>query len=380
MAPDPPDASESWAGFAHDVAGLFDTVMADSPKGLEAEGLRYMLRYLAAGITTCVEFDDPEHPELGSLIENRRSWGLDNPDTKYSFTRLAPGAEYRVSGDPGTALELEVQVDTGHFADGRFSEWRCLKRWRRGDASLPLDESGLLSFTAPEGASYMHVREYFGDWLAERPAMLTVERVGAPLPAPPLAPEQMRDRMELLSQWLTAGARCWAELGAGLASGEPCDIAPFVPPSEATGLGGQAYGMGGFRCGEDDAVILEFEPPQCRYWSVSLATWFWESPDIANTSCSINHTQAAPVPDGTAQIVLSQRDPGIANWLDPSGHAEGTIALRLLDAEVFPTLRCRTVRFDEVRESLPDAPRVTPQERREVLSARRDAVVRRYRR
>jgi hypothetical protein len=382
MADGPAAPGEAWAGFAHRVAALPEIVTAGAPDGLGAEGLRYMLRYLAAGIATCIEFDDVTHPELGSLIENRRSWGLDNPDTKYSFTRLAPDATYRVAGDAGTALELEVQVDTGHFADGHFTEWNCLRRWRRGDASLPVDRSGVLSleFTAPARSSYLHVREYFGDWDTERPALLAVERVGAPLPARPPGLEEMAARIELLGQWLTAGARCWAELGSGLAAAPPGDITPFVPPAEATGLDGQAYGMGGFRCDDDRAVLLEFEPPACRYWSVSLATWFWESPDIANTQCSLNHTQAVTGTDGTVSIVLSQQDPGLANWLDPSGHTEGTIAFRLLDPETLPTLRYRTIRPDEVEYALPQAPRLAPGERREVLRARRAAVVRRYRR
>ena len=43
-----------------------------------AEGLRYLLRFLAAGITVCIEHDDTETPEFGRMTENRVSWGLDN--------------------------------------------------------------------------------------------------------------------------------------------------------------------------------------------------------------------------------------------------------------------------------------------------------------
>ena len=386
MADDP---GSLWERFAAQVANLEGIVMAGSPEGLEAEGVRYMLRYLAAGISTCVEFDDASHPELGSLIENRRSWGLDNPDTKYSFTRLEPGARYRIAGDPGTALEMEIQVDSGHFADGRFSEWECLQRWRRGDGSLPLGvgdpATQAMEFTAPPGAGYLHLREYFGDWESERPAVLTVERLDAPMPPDPLDMDTMAARMDLLGDWLTAGARCWAELGASIAGGaaaadESAELVPFLPPATATGLGGQAYGMVGYSCGSGECLLLEFEPPPCRYWSVSLATWFWESPDIANTQCSLNHTQAPPDADGTVRIVLSQHDPGFANWLDPSGHGTGTIAFRLLDAEALPTMHVTRLQAGDLEAGLPDSERITPQRRRETLRARRDAVVRRYRR
>lgn len=383
------DAAGLWATFADQVGGLADLVLpgAVDDELHAAEGIRYLLRYLAAGITTCVEFDDATHPELGSLIENRRSWGLDNPDTKYAFTRLEPGASYTVHGEAGTALELELQVDSGHFADGRFTEWEALARWRRGAGDLPAagrlrtEDELELTFTAPPGASYLHVREYFGDWEAERPALLTVQRAGAPLPPASLSLDALSSRMELLGLWLTAGSSCWADLGRGLASGEPGPITPFVPPVTATGLGGQAYGMGPYRCGPDDAVILELQPPMCRYWSVSLATWFWESADIANRQCSMNHTQAHVGPDGMARLVIAQRDPGVANWLDPASYERGTLALRLLDADTLPTMQQRTVHIGSLREELPpDTPLVTSAQRRALLERRRNAVVRRYRR
>ncbi|MDZ7732251.1 MAG: hypothetical protein U5R31_03305 [Acidimicrobiia bacterium] len=66
--------------------------------------------------------------------------------------------------------------------------------------------------------------------------------------------------------WLETGARCWADLSTGLLSGGPGPITPFLPPAEASGLKGQAYGMGAWRCARPHAGrhVLEFEPPACR--------------------------------------------------------------------------------------------------------------------
>src|SRR6185436_17918760 len=122
----------------------------------------------------------------------------------------------------------------------------------------------------------------FADWDAEQPSLFTIEKEGAPYPAGPLTGDELAVRMDLLGLWLTVGARCWWEIGRVLASAKPGPIAPFLPPETATGLGGQAYGTGAYACGPDDAVILELTPPTARYWSLSLATWFWESADIAD--------------------------------------------------------------------------------------------------
>lgn len=387
------DPLELWDRFTATVATMRSVVESSPHDELHrAEGVRYLLRFLSAGIAVCVEHDDADHPEIGTFIENRRSWGLDNPDTKYGFCRLAPDATYLLRGSAGTSRHLELQVNTGHMGDGNFAGWRALSRLSSDD--LVVDPDGtveiVISAHRPSDArnwmatgadaNYLHVREYFSDWAVERPAVLAIERVGAPLPAPPLSERALTDRMELLEGWLTVGLACWDELGRGLATAEPGPIAPFLPPLSATGLGGLAYGMGAYRCGPDEAVVVEFRPPVCRYWSLSLANWFWESADIANRQCSVNDVQGVIDADGMVRSVISHRDPGVANWLDPAGYERGTLAVRYLLPDGLPTLDYRTVAFDRLDVELPDTARVTPAERRATIEARRHALVWRYRR
>ena len=102
-----------------------------------AEGFRYLLRFLAAGIAVCIEHDDTTYPEIGTLIENRRSWGLDNPDTRVRVLPLDTGCDLRIRGDPGSACKLELQVNTGHFADGNFTGWHALSRLSGDELTRP---------------------------------------------------------------------------------------------------------------------------------------------------------------------------------------------------------------------------------------------------
>ena len=318
-----------------------------------AEGTRYLLRFLAAGILDCVEFMDPHDPEFVRFIDPRVSWGLDNPDCNYQLCGIDPTGTYRIWGDPGEALALELQVNTGHFADGRATEWRCARSWSRAD--LPMDASGgidLVVEPADPEASYLFLRQYFGDWSA-RPASLCIERLDTQLPPPPRAEAELAGRVDLLDTWLTAGARCWWDWGRALAEGEPGPVQPFLPPDSATGLTGQAYGMGGYDCPEDRAVILELEPPDCAYWGVQLATWFWESASVGSRQVSLNHTQAVTDDDGVVRLVIAQRDPGVANWLDAAGYDRGTVAVRYLHADALPEVAYRSVPFDRVLDELP---------------------------
>ncbi len=390
-----------WGRFAAQVDALADLVWSDSLAHddlLQAEGMRYLLRYLAAGIEICIEYDDTVHPELGVLIENRRSWGLDNPDTNYGFCRLAPDASYLLTGEPGSARHVEVQVDSGHFADGRFAEWRALSRLTADEmvtdpdgmvrihiaTERPLEARNWMA-TGPD-ADFLHVRQYFSDWESERPWGWTIERVGAPYPPTALSPADMEARLDLLGQWLTSGAHCWADLGRGLASTPADRIHAFEAPLTATGLGGQAYGMGGYNCEPDEVVVLDFDPPTARYWSVSLATWFWESPDAANRQCSLNDHQAVVDVDGRVRMVISHDDPGVANWIDTGGHRRGTVAVRFLLADAAPEVRLRRMPRSDMTNALSadlggaHTALVGPAERSEQLRSRRDALTRRYRR
>ncbi|WP_208029285.1 hypothetical protein [Rhabdothermincola sediminis] len=397
----PPDPrvldGKLWDLLLDQLAGLRSLVWAEDVPAdpvVRAEGLRYLLRFLAAGIAACIEYDDTETPELGRYIENRMSWGLDNPDCNYSYTRIRGGATYRVSGNRGTARHLELQVNTGHMADGDFAGWRTVSAMSGDELATDPDEDFEL-FLSPEEhtagnwmrlddtASFLLVRQYFDDWEHERPAELVIEQVGFPYPPAPLSTGAIGARVELLCQWLEVGARCWHAISRGILAGTPGDLTPFRPPAEASGLKGQAYGMGAWRCEPDEAVILTLDPPPCRMWGVSLCDRFWQSIDFANHQSSLNSAQASLTGRGRFVGVISHDDPGVANWLDPAGHREGTLALRYLLPEVgdLPTMRYHTVARHDLEGELPaDTPRLDPAGRRAVIERRRRAVMRRYRR
>jgi hypothetical protein len=359
----------------------------DDPE-LRAAGFRYLLRFLAAGIRICVELDDPEQPQLGASIESRMSWGLDNPDCNYTYTRVRGDTDYRIVGERGSACELEFQVNTGHQGDGDFAGWRAVSVLSAHD--LLTDPSGRFELTLSprrhdgnwmpldDSASFLLVRQYFDDWAGEEPARLAIERIGGPSSPPPLSAERMADHVELLGQWLDVGSRCWDAISRGLLAGEPGDVQPFLPPDEASGLKGQAYGMGPFACGRDEAVILELTPPACRMWSLSLCDRFWQSIDFADRQSSLNSSQATLTDDGRFIGVITHDDPGLANWLDPGGHQQGTLAVRYLRPESVPVVRYRTVPRDELDPTLPpEVPRVSVDERAAAVRRRRVGVARR---
>lgn len=355
-----------------------------------AEGFRYLLRFLASGIRVTLPGGDADYPELSRMVENGLSWGLDNPDCNYSWARVRGDAVYRIAGQRGSACHLEFQVNTGHFGDGNVGRWRTVSSLNARELQTEPDGTFELFIggakrdgnwmALDDEASFLLLRQYFDDWERERPAELTIERVGALYPQPIVTTEQVAARFDELAMWMSSGARSW-ETMSKLIVASPENQVTMTPPLEGNaGLRGQSYGLGHYSCAQDEALLVELEVPRCLMWSVQLSGWYWESMEFGGRQSSLNSSQAVVDADGRFRGVIAHDDPGVHNWIDPEGHADGTIGIRYLfpDRVTQPTLT-RIPLADLARALPPDTRRVSADERRRMLERRRRAVQLRYR-
>ena len=227
----------------------------------------------------------------------------------------------------------------------------------------------------------MLVRQYFDDWEGERPGVFSIEREGAVYPRPAQTPESLDAHLETLHTWLDAGLASWDKMSRLLLSLEKNALLVFDVSDDVDrpGLHGQSYGMGPFECAPDEAVLIEFTPPACRMWSVALCSFWFESLEFGQRQSSLNGHQARLDPDGVFRGVIAHDDPCVANWIDPEGHRQGTLAVRFLFAEETPRPVLSRVPRAELFDHLPgDVVRVTPDERSRILAARNRALQRRY--
>ena len=109
-------------------------------------------------------------------------------------------------------------------------------------------------------------------------------------------------------------------------------------------------------------------------WYVSL--------DYVNHQTSLTADQARIDPDGEIRYVISERDPGVANWLERTGHRRGYVQLRwqrlsrTLTAGRRPAGRTRPVR--RTAEHLPYYEQADrPRRWRTRIAARQAAVAER---
>jgi hypothetical protein len=365
---------------------------AGAPQGLvdQASGYRHMFVLLALGIDEALRHSDPYDPHFGPAnVDNILKWGMDCPDAAYTGAAIRGDATYRVTANRQTVRYLGFQVMSGIESTANIVA-----------DELPLDPDGsfelLLSREEPEylgnatwlpiadSTSSLVVRQFFYDWANERPADLHIECVGgrpARTEQSVLSAAGIANQLAALGEFVDASYRFWQEIEDG---GRAQGLNIFREPAALTAMGAAAENVsvwGSWQVDTDEALLVEVEPPEALYWSVSIGNHWWETIDYANHQSSLNGFQAVTDDDRVFRAVVSSRDPGITNWLDNAGHGQGPMIFRWLRADSHPVPRTRVIAFDSIDENLPSTTRrITPEERLEVIAARRAGVRRRFRR
>jgi hypothetical protein len=387
-------ADMHWTDFVSvlgDVASrvVFDNDSVDSNLA-RAEGLRYMARLLAAGIEAEINTHDAAYPEFTRLFTTGLNWGIPNPDTVYRYAPVCGDYDYRITTSIGNARDYQWEVhagDIGTFsASYTVSSSTALEAEPDGTAIIVLSRQEQQGnwLQLPEAGGFVVLRELFYDWENGQPAVLAMERVGATYPPARLHPAELIAGLERLRVHHQEVGMAGVAIAQRYYQVNPAEVL-FTPgfqggKTQDVGVQDQYYGFGHFRCDEDSAVVLEFEPPECRYWSVHLGSRFWETVEWDLRQSSLNGHQAVVDDDGVFRAVISQRDPGVPNWLDPGGRETGLVCGRYLYPKSAPNARLSTVPFDSLREQLPSATASVTPSQRDTLLRRRLAGFRRLHR
>jgi len=242
-------------------------------------------------------------------------------------------------------------------------------------AEKPTDWQGDWHPLNPAARS-LSLRQASYDWGAEREARIAIERTDLALAPRRWSEADIAERLMALCAY----PKRLAGMAMGFIAGQQqkglWNAFEHDDWAERGGVEGQHYYQGLFRLEPDCALVLETDLPETvRYWNVQLNDMRWNTLDWMNHQCSLNGGQASIDADGKFRALISMKDPGIANWLDPAGHAQGSIMLRWTGASSgpAPTLSCVAV-GDVLQQLGSGARRVTPEERRRSLRARRRAV------
>jgi hypothetical protein len=252
-------------------------------------------------------------------------------------------------------------------------------------------------------ATFISGRQLFYDWENEEPVHLTISNLdNAGRHPEPLTSEKAASQLRQMGSIIRGQMHFWLEfydkiLNVFGSNGSPEDGKYFYPingynkPNAASsdtggGMSTNVYAGGIYDLADDEALYIEATyTGDPVYVSVHLGNLWGESPDYANHQSSLNLQQMYMGEDRVQRWVVAHRDPGVQNWLDTTGLPRGYLSHRWAYSEIpeeknWPTIKAKKIRFGQISEFMPgDMPRLSAEQRSEVIRVRQKHVQKRYR-
>jgi hypothetical protein len=327
------------------------------------------------------------------------TWTGPCPDFRYRLAFVDGAQTYRIWGKRSNSRFLDIQLapSTGAVDDEAF---RKLPTFPYPVDAMHLEADGRFEIVASpdhrdgnwikldpaQDRMTLLVREAFYDWGGESPSLLRIERVASTPPRPIQWDEaEFIRHLEQAARFVQYMVHTWGLAFFDLISrseggGANTFVWPKVPGNSGVNSAAR-YGNMVYDIGPDEALIIVSDAPSSKYWSFCLMDRYTRTTDFTYHQSSLNGHQARIDGDGKFRAVLTQRDPGVPNWLDPVDIVPvGVVQFRQYFQETpvgLPTVR--KVSFDEIGRNLPpDTPRVSPADRARQLHDRAWAMLALY--
>lgn len=226
----------------------------------------------------------------------------------------------------------------------------------------------------------MTFRQFFADWETETPMQARIERLGAAAPPPVVDAPRLAEGLGVAARWVGESVEYWANM-IEMWKARPNTFLSYrqLDSNALDATPGGEPMIAYWSVPADEALIVRVKPPRAGYWAVEFGNYWWSSMDYRNRLCGTNCHYAALEDDGELILVVSHVDPGVANWIDPSGFAEGYMTIRWMLADHYPQPQATQVKLADLERHLPaTTKRVTPAQRAEQIAARRRGVLQRW--
>ncbi|MBP1687234.1 MAG: hypothetical protein H6Q33_3377 [Deltaproteobacteria bacterium] len=331
---------------------------------------------------------DPQHPKVvtitrlahtvGDVAVPGSRYGHDNPDSIYRVIPIAGSERYLINGQvPERRLTenyftlWDPKMNTVDILNGSNLALNSDRTFTITVDSDPADGRPNHIRSSPQAHEF-YIRDVILDWAADVANSLSIEKLG-----PPTTPQKSDDEQaELTARFM----RYYAEntlRWVGFTCRRPVNDFRMKLDADTDGaLRNQIYMGGQFRLTDEEALVLTVRLGGAKYFIAPITNIWGTTNDILNRTGSLNKAQSVANPDGTYTYVVSVADPGVHNWVDPSGLHEGIMTLRWAEFSTGrPTtdlgVQSEVVPLAQLRNALPAGTRfVTAAERREQIAER----------
>jgi len=349
-------------------AGYFgpDRRRMDTPQ--ERTAGRYLVANALQHGFQCWFDSDPRRPVFHRWLSPTKKLLGDNPDAVYYGTVVDPAGSYRIHGNlrgaAYTSFTVESGVQDGHLSKGLIATLNDTEFDVAADGSFEIiasPEPQARNWLRLEpGAGGITTRHYF-EWERSAAADPTfhvpiwIEPIENPGPAAPMDDAAV-----------AAGIRRVINFVRGTTIDFP-DLPPEVMPAwvsrEVNRFSGSHEGESNTEIGysakdidyrqtiyeldTSQALVMRGRFPRCRFANVVLWNHRLQTPPYRYRRVSLNRRQVRYEKDGSFEIVVAHRDPGVTNWIDAAGLFSGMIFWRfLLPEQEVPPIETQVVDVD----------------------------------
>jgi hypothetical protein len=299
-------------------------------------GYRHIMRSFAKGMEAEV-LQDADYPYFRILDWWLREGG-DNPDQRYAFSPIRGGEAYRVWGELGSATRVEFQIYAGRPWDGTgsstgFLAFEDMEISEDGSFEIlvsPDEQEGNWLVNPPEGTT-IFVRHIYADWSDAVTGDVHIDRVGFEgKRRPQETASELASRMRATSVMFGTTARTWPTFVARryMASREKNTVSAPYDTYALGGAKGRWMSGGHFELDDDQAFVIRMPRTGAQYQAIQLADLWFASMEHGNQVSSLTSQQSTRAPDDAYHYVISNQDPGYANWLDAGALRRGLFLIR----------------------------------------------------
>jgi hypothetical protein len=342
------------------AAGLHQLSWKPDDPLVEAEVQRQLMMNLSLGYF-CYFGADPSYPDFIPFL-NSVYLLQPNPDDVYLNAFIDGKSGCRIYGERGSIHLLtltvgvnmmgtteargrqlfEMDLDTATGPDGMIDLVLSTEK--------PAEHTGAWRHL-PAEAEFALIRQRSYRWGEERDARLAITPLRMDALKPRLQINEIERRTEGMLGFTERMTRFWLNY---LQSIKDKPLHEIRMTTFDGGVRAQRYWEGIFDLAPDEALILETPVPEkARYWNVQLNDLIWNTVEYVYRQSSLNGAQASIDPDGHFRAVISEADPGIANWLDTGGNNTGTLVGRWYECDSHPLPALTKVKFADIRQHLP---------------------------
>jgi hypothetical protein len=362
-------SGRSWDDFCDTlkVAGRMIEAFGDQPTPIDrAEWYRFVSRLTRSSLERLFENYEPTRPRLRDMVW-RQSINVQVPDQDHLMCQFDEARDYRIVGARGTIPYFIFAALTAPAPDQPGAQdWaaRGVEGLKAFDPSnlkttgflpsqaLKVEDDGtfevILSQNDPgPGKNWLKlapdtncvlIRLVFHDRANETAPQMRIERLDEAEPQP-LTPALAAENLAWAGQNVLGYAelvRNWWQGGQGNFKAQPNRLtfsrAQYLSNG---GVADRHVAFGSWQVEPDEALVLEFTPPECEYWNFQLCNIWQENLDSYEEGQShVSKFKVRTEADGKVRLIVSEIQVGLpGNWLSAYGHTFGIWALRLVRTE-----------------------------------------------